>query len=121
MKAPDDFLLRGSVCALAAANNSGDTLWFAQIKREFESTTSVSDDYGHIVTSGQKYMLGHFLEQVSDQITSKTCKLIDKERIFYSESVVYPFVNITDKKGKYIISSRDFIDINVVEHNGLTT
>ena len=54
VKAPDDFLLTGSVCALAAANNSVDT------------STSVSDDYGHIVTPGQKYMLGHFLEQVSD-------------------------------------------------------
>ena len=66
VKAPDDFLLPGSVCALAATNNSVDTLWFVQIKGEFESTTSVSDDYGHIVTPGQKYMLGHFLEQVSD-------------------------------------------------------
>ena len=119
VKAPDDFLLPGSVCALAAANNSVDTLWFVQIKGEFESTTSVSDDYGHIVTPGQKYMLGHFLEQVSDQITSKTYKLIDKETIFYRESVVYPFVNVTEKKGKYIISSRDYIDIiNFVEHNG---
>ena len=72
MKAPDDFLLPGSVCTLAAANNSADTLWFVQIKGEFESTTSVSDDYGHIITPGQTYMLGHFLEQVSDQIKSKT-------------------------------------------------
>ena len=48
MKALDDFLLPGSVCALAAANNSADTLWFVQIKGEFELTTSVSDYYGHI-------------------------------------------------------------------------
>ena len=85
VKAPDEFLLSGSVCALAAANNSVDTLWFVQIKGEFESTTSVSDDYGHIVTPGQKYMLGHFLEQVSDQITSKTYKLIKKR--FSTEKV----------------------------------
>ena len=110
VKAPDDFLLTGSVCALAAANNSVDT------------STSVSDDYGHIVTPGQKYMLGHFLEQVSDQITSKTYKLIDKETIFYRESVLYPFLNVTEKKGKCIISSRDFIDIiNFLEHNALAT
>ena len=60
MKALDDFLLPGSVCALAAANNSADTLWFVQIKGEFESTTSVSDYYGHIVTPDQNYMLGPF-------------------------------------------------------------
>ena len=65
-------------------------------------------------------MLEHFLEQVSDQVTSKTYKLIDKEKIFYRESVVYPFVNVTEKMEKCIISSRDFIDIiNFVEHNGL--
>ena len=101
---------------------SVDTLWFIQIKGEFESTTSISDDYWHIVTPGQEYMLGHFLEQGSDQITSKTYKLIDEEMIFSRESVVCPFVNVTQKKGKYIISSRDFIDIiNFVEHNGLAT
>ena len=88
VKVPDYFLLLGSVCALAAANKAVDAIWFVQIKWEFESTTSVSDDYGHIVTPGPKYMLGHFLEQVSDQITSKTYKLIDKETIFYRESVV---------------------------------
>ena len=88
VKAPDDFLLPGSVCALAAANNSVDTLWFVQIKGEFESTTSISADYEYIVTPGQKYIPGHFLEQVSDQTTSKTYKLIDKETIFYRESVV---------------------------------
>ena len=67
---------------------SQTALWFLQIKGEFESTPSVSDDYGHIVTPGQKYLLGHFLEQVSDQITSKAYKLIDKEVIFYRESIV---------------------------------
>ena len=61
-------------------------------------------------------------KQVSDQITSKTYKLIDKETIFYRESVVYAFVNVTEKKGKYIISRRDFTDIiNFVEHNNLVT
>ena len=59
-------------------------------------------DDEHIVTSGQKYMLGLFLEQVSNQITSQTYKMIDKKTIFYRESVVYPFVNVTEKKGKYI-------------------
>ena len=106
----------------SCCHNSVDTLWFVQIKGEFESTTSVSDDYGHIVTPGQKYMQGHFLEQVSDQITSKAYKLTDKETIFYRESVVYPFVNVTEEKVKYIISSRDYIDIiNFVEHNGWAT
>ena len=32
VKAPDDFLLPGSVCTLATANDSVDTLWFVKLK-----------------------------------------------------------------------------------------
>ena len=46
--------------------------------------TDISDDYGRTVTSGQKYMLGHFLEMISDNITSKLYKLMEKkETIFF--------------------------------------
>ena len=41
---------------------------------------------------------------------------------FFKKKFVNVFANVTEKKGKYIISSRDFIDIiNFVEHNGLAT
>ena len=41
-----------------------------------------------IVISGQKYMLGHFLEKVSGNITSKKYKLIENKAIFFHESIV---------------------------------
>ena len=60
------FLLPVSVCAIAANNKSTNTVWFVQIIREFNSPENVIDDYGHTASAGEKYMLGHFLEQVHD-------------------------------------------------------
>ena len=94
-----------------------------QIIGEFDSPENVIDDYGHTASSGQKYMLGNFLEQVHDQITRTKYKLMHKKKtIFYRESIVYPFVNMSEINGHYIISSRDFVDIiNYVEHYALAT
>ena len=51
-----------------------------------------------------------FLEQVHDQITRTKYKLMHKKKtIFYRESMVYPFVNMSEINGLYIISSRDFL------------
>ena len=44
---------------------------FVQIIGEFNFSENVTVDYGHTASAGQKYMLGHFLEQVHDQITRK--------------------------------------------------
>ena len=44
---------------------------FVQIIGEFNFSENVTGDYGHTASAGQKYMLGHFLEQVHDQITRK--------------------------------------------------
>ena len=119
----DDFLLPGSVCAIAADNKSTDTVCFVQIIGEFNSPENVTDNCGHTASASEKYMLGHFLEQVHDQITRKNCKLMHKKKtIFYRERVVYPFMNMCEINGHYIISSRDFVDIvNYVEHYAVAT
>ena len=73
-----------------------------QIKGEFDSpeTENVIDDYSHTASAGKKYMLGHLLEQVHDQITRTKYKLIHKKKtIFYRESIVYPFVNMSEIDG----------------------
>ena len=117
------FLLPGSVCVIAVDNKSTNTVWFVQIIRELDSPENVIDDYGHTASAGQKYMLGYLLEQEHDQITKTKYKLMYKKKTnFYRESIVYPFVNISEINGHYIISSRDFVDIvNYVEHYALTT
>ena len=65
------FLLPGSVCAIAVDNKSTNTVWFVQIIGEFDYSENVIDDYGHTVSAGKEYILGHFLKQVHDQITRK--------------------------------------------------
>ena len=52
MKTPDDFLLPGSVCALAAANNSVDTSWFVQRKE------ILNQQPGYLMTMGTLLPLG---------------------------------------------------------------
>ena len=119
----NNFLLPVSVCAIAADNKSTNTVWFVQIIREFDSPEKVIDDYHHTASAGKKYMLGHFLEQVHDQITRTKYKLMQKKKtIFYRESIVYSFVNMSEINGHYIISNRDFVGIsNYVEHYALAT
>ena len=85
----NEFLEPGSICAKAASEHSADTVWFIKIIGEFGSTAVVTDDYEHKVTSGQKYMVGHFLEKVNDNITSKKYKLIENDTIFFHESIAY--------------------------------
>ena len=95
-----------------------------QIIGEFDFSESVTDDYGHTASAGQKYTLGHFLGQGLDQVTRKKYKLMHKKKtIFHRESTVYPFVNMREiNNGHYFISSRDFVDIvNDVEHYDLAT
>ena len=103
-------LLPVSVCVIAADNKSIDAVWFVQIIGKFNSPENVIDDYGHTASTGEKYMLGQFLEQVHDQITREKYKLMHKKKmIFYRESIVYPFVNMSEINGLCIISSRDFL------------
>ena len=79
-----------SVCATVANNKLTDTVWFVQIIGEFHSPENVIDDYGHTASAGEKYMLGHFLEQVHDQITRAKYKLMHKKKtVFYRESVSF--------------------------------
>ena len=73
---------------------------------EFNSPKNVIDDYGHAASSGKKYMLDHFIEQVHDQIIWTKYKLmLMKKTIFYRQSIVYPLVNMSEINGHYIISS----------------
>ena len=70
----NEFLV-GGICPIAASEHSLDTVCFLKIIGEFEPTADATDDYGHKVIPGQKNMLGHFLEKVNDNITSKKSKV----------------------------------------------
>ena len=71
-----------------------------QIIGKFDSLENVIDDYGNNASAGKKYMLGHFLEQVHDQITRRKYKLMhQKKMIFCKESIVYPFLSMSEING----------------------
>ena len=49
----NEFILPGSICALAADQKSPDTVWFLKIDEQIVPTTGLTDDYGHKVIQGQ--------------------------------------------------------------------
>ena len=49
----NEFILPGSICALAADQKSPDTVWFVKIVEQIVPTTEMTDDYGHKVIQGQ--------------------------------------------------------------------
>ena len=70
----NEFLELSNICAIIPEHSVD---WFIKIIGEFESTADVTDDYRHKVISGQKYMLGHFLQKVNDNMTSEKKKLTE--------------------------------------------
>ena len=61
-----------------------------------------TDDYGHKIPTGMKFLKGHFLELVSTTKDSTIFCLSKKVTYFDKETVVYPYVEIeAGKKGFY--------------------
>ena len=61
----DDFLLPNTICAVAAANSSRDTIWFVRIANNNKlAQENVSDDYGNVIGVGQSFIEGSYLEEV---------------------------------------------------------
>ena len=58
-----DFLLPGSVCAVAADTNSVNTVWFVKILEELVAEEDVIDDYGQKVNKGFAHFKGHYMEE----------------------------------------------------------
>ena len=57
-----EFLLPNSVCAIAADEKSIDTFWLVKILEETVAEGNITDDYGHMVLDGQRYIDGRYLE-----------------------------------------------------------
>ena len=116
-----DFLLEGSVCAVAAAEKSPDTVWFIRI--DSQSTEDLTDEYGVKVGAGQMFYMGSFLEQSRAVKSGIYYKKMKKRAFFFKESVVYPFVNLESKAGgRYFITCKDFVDILCyVKHFAVTS
>ena len=97
-----DYISPNSYVAAAAADiNSIDTVWFIKvIENGCISTGQDGDDYGHFIMDGVKYNKGCFLQRVDTLKNTEIYKLSKKVIHFYSESVVYPFVDLVLHKNE---------------------
>ena len=118
-----DFLVIDSVCAVATDVSSSDTVWFIKITDDSIAVGDIYDDYQHKITAGQHYLEGHYLEKHTESRKGQTYTLMNKKKVFFfQESVVYPFVQCEEKKGKLFISNESIVEIlYYVENNGLSS
>ena len=118
-----DFLLEGSICTVAAAEKSPDTVWFIHIDSQSTATEDLTDEYGVKVGAGQMFYMGSFLEQLSAVKSGIYYKKMKKRASFFKESVLYPFVNLELKADRrYFITCKVFFDILCyVEHFAVTS
>ena len=101
----EDFLFPGTICAVAASETSQDSVWFIRID---------TDDYGHCISSGQKYVAGKYLEKVGSKKQCQINKLMKKNVYFFKDNIIYPFVNFQVRKDVYSISDLEYCE--VIEH-----
>lgn len=86
-----EFVMLGSVCAIAPSEKLSYTLWFVKIKNQEEtSEETVIVGYGNKIIPSQNYFTGKYLEK---DLRKKQIQLT-KSAFIYKASIVYPFVKI---------------------------
>ena len=91
----NNFIIQNMFVAVAADELSPDSNWFIKVvQRKCVNNENVTDGYDHTIPTGFKYIKGHFLEQVITTKSSQIFKISRKYTYFYSEPVVYLFVNM---------------------------
>lgn len=103
-----DFIAPNSFVAVAAHEKSVDTLWFIKvIENECIESIDKQDDYGNVILRGTSFIKGHFQEKSEEKSIHQIYKLSAQKTIFYKQSVIYAFVNMTaTKKGYELTNSR---------------
>jgi len=118
-----DFLVSGTVCAVAADDSSSDTVWFIKITGNKIANEEVKDDYNHVIVAGNFYIEGNYLERQYETNKGHYFNVTKKKSVyFFQESVVYPFVLFQEKGGKLFVTNDTIVDIiYYVENNGLSS
>lgn len=122
-KVDSEFILPGSVVAVAAPKKS-NIVWFIQvIEINRVCTTTVTDNYNHEIPRGMVHLTGNFLERDDKHSTSKATAytLLKQVTFFYKENILYPYVNIQEKNNRLSLSVSDYTDIlYYIEKNGFS-
>ena len=108
----EELVIPESLCAVAASENSFESVWFMCIESDQDvATHQIMNDYGHIINEGEKFIQGKYLEKVATKRDNQTFKLMNKVVLFYQASIDYPFVNFEIKKDTYLIWNPDYPDV----------
>ena len=86
------FYQPGSVCAVAAAENSRELMWFIQITAHDVAATNIQDDYGHMIFKGENYLTGRYMVYHTETSKHHKYRVVNKNVYVREESVLYPFV-----------------------------
>ena len=69
----EDFLFPGTICAVAASETSQGSVWFIRIDSEkHEALELLTGDNGRLISSGQKYVAGKYLQKVGSKKQCQT-------------------------------------------------
>ena len=110
-----EYIVPQTYVAVAANKSSIDTAWFIKvIENDLMSNGDDTDDYGHTIIKDSKYNMGHFLERFTNTRKGELYKLSNKRTFFYSESVIYPFVDVKEEKKGLFISNNELT--NIIRH-----
>ena len=66
-----------------------------QNKEQCIAETSLEDNYGHAVVTGQSYIIGNFLERSRSNSKGHHFKMDSKTSYIHHESIVYSFAQFT--------------------------
>lgn len=78
----------------------------------------MTDDYKQTIPGGCEYIQGQFLEKIESNNKGIMYRLETKKKtFFYTENVVFPFVQFTNKKKGFFIAMEEYVDVlNIVEN-----
>ena len=91
-----EFLLSGSICAIAASEKSYDTVWFVKIVTTDIASQSIRDDYGHVIQEGSRYIEGRYLEICTEKKHFMTYRVPTAFCKYFSRTFPWLFKDILD-------------------------
>ena len=108
------------MCAVAAADNSSELMWFILITSQGVATTTIEDDYEHTIYQGEQYLLGRYMEYHTETSKHKKYRVMEVSVFIRYESVLYPFVGHDMTENICNIYMTEFSEIsNYIDNSGM--
>ena len=118
-----DFLTVRSVVAVANQEGFQDCVWFIKITdNDRVEEEAVFDSYNNCIIPGVRFLKGHFLERSDTGKDFSLFKVSKLVTFFYRETILYPFVPLSESKKGLKLMNNDYSDIiKYAEKNGYNT